>query len=119
VRALGDLQRLRPLALNGIAQAVEGAHPGVAAPGEGEFRGAAGPDHLVMDEVRRHADQVQVAALLPDDFVAGREGNEVREALERDTLPVFNVAGDGVLEAQERHGYSTTVWDCSRRYCGR
>src|SRR2546430_10162966 len=44
VSMLGDRERLRPLALDRIAQAVERPHPGVASPREGQPVGASHAD---------------------------------------------------------------------------
>ena len=71
VGMLLDRQRARPAVLDGIAQAVQRADAGIAAPGEDHLLGAAHADQLVVDEVRRHADQREVAAALPDHLVAG------------------------------------------------
>ena len=50
------------------------ADAGIAAPGEHELVDAAHADELVVDQVRRHADQRQALALLADHLVAGGEG---------------------------------------------
>ena len=77
-------------------------------------------DHLVVDEIGRHADEVQILAALPDDLVTRRERNQVREPFERNALAVAHVALDRIRKTHQRHrAYSTTVCDCSRRYCGR
>ena len=65
------------------------------------FDGAAGADQLIVDDVRRHADERQVLALLPDDFVAGGERNQVREALEGDGVAVVHEFFDGVSELKD------------------
>ena len=100
VRVLGDRERARPAVLDRVAQAVERAHARVAAPGEGEGPGAAGADHLVVDDVGRHAHEVQVAPALADDLVPGGEGDEVGEALEGQRLPVPDVLRDRLPETR-------------------
>ena len=72
------------------------AHTRIATPGEGQPVGASHADHLVVDQVRRHADEVQVAPALPDDLVPCREGNQVGEALQRHALAVTNMTLDGI-----------------------
>src|SRR5438445_5101823 len=71
---LFQLQRLRPAVLDGVAQPVQGAHPGIAAPRENELARAAHADELIVDQVGRHADQREVATALADDLVAGSKG---------------------------------------------
>ena len=102
VRVLVDLERPRPAVLDRVAQAVQRADARVAAPGEDHLRRAAHADHLVVDDVGRHADERQVAAALADDLVAGGERDQVREALERDRVAVVHVFGDRVAEGQLR-----------------
>jgi hypothetical protein len=65
--------------LHRVAEPVQRADAGVAAPGEDQLAGAAGADELVVDEVRRHPDQGQVAAPLPDHLVPGGERDQVGE----------------------------------------
>ena len=89
----------RPPVLDGVAQPVQRADAGIAAPGEREPARAAHADHLVVDQVRRHAHEVQVATTLPDDLVPGRERDQVREAFERDAGAVAHVRGDRLAAA--------------------
>ena len=103
-----------------IAQAMQRTDAGIAAPGERQLARAAHADQLVVDQVRRHADQVQVAPALADDLVAGRERDQVREAFQRDARAVGDVRAIASLQRQDAsRAYSTTVRDCSRRYCCR
>ncbi len=63
---------------------------------------AAHADQLVVDDVRRHPDQRQIAPFLPDQLVPGGVWNQVREALERDDVAVVDVLGDRVGERDDR-----------------
>ena len=83
-----ELERPRPAVLDGVAEAVEAPDAGVPAPGEHEPPRAAHPDQLVVEDVRCHADERQVGSPLPEDLVTGREGDQVREALEGDGAAV-------------------------------
>ena len=104
VAVLVDLERARPVVLDRVAQAMQRADTGIAAPGESQLARAAGPDQLVVDEVRRHAHEVQVAPALANQLMAGRKGNEMREALEREAGAVRNVRRDRLRKRQElRH----------------
>jgi hypothetical protein len=84
VAVLLDLERLRPAVFDRVAEAMERSDAGIAAPREHQLRRGAAADHLVVDQIRRHPDQREIRQPLPDDFMAGRKRDEVREALERD-----------------------------------
>ena len=58
VAVLLDLE-LRPAVLDRVAEAVQRADAGVAALGEDQLARAAGADHLVVDHVRGHPDQLR------------------------------------------------------------
>ena len=85
----------RPAVLHRVADAVQRTDAGVAAPREDQLRGAARTDELVVDDVRRHADQRQITAPLADDLVPGRERDQMGEALQRHGVAVVD---------QPRHG---------------
>jgi hypothetical protein len=80
---------------------VQRADARVAGPGEHQLGRAAGPDELVVDDVRGHPDQGQPAPALPDDLVAGGDRDEVGEALQRDGVAVVHQLGDGVGERDD------------------
>jgi hypothetical protein len=77
---------------------VQRSDPGIAAPGEDQFAGTAGPDQLVVDHVRGHPDQGQVTPPLPDHLAAGGERDEVREAFHRHRITIVDGPRDGVGE---------------------
>ena len=95
VAVLLDLERPWPAVLDRIAEAVERPHARVAAPREDHLLRAARTDQLVVDDVRRHPHEGEVAAALPDDLVPGGVRDEVGEPLERDGVAVVDVALDG------------------------
>src|SRR5947208_7279484 len=100
-----DANRHRPAALVGIAEAMERAHAGIADPGENEFFRATHADELIVDEVRRHPDEGEMAPTLPNDLVPGREGNEMGEPFHGDGIAVAQGRFDGVGETEKtRHG---------------
>ena len=66
----------------------------VAHVGKDDFPGAAGRDHLVIDQVRGGAGQNQVFASLADDFMTGREGDQVGKTGQIDTISIMDIAGD-------------------------
>ena len=98
VAVLFQLQRPGPGVLHRITEPVQRADAGIAAPGEDQPAHAAGADELVVDHVRGHPDQREVAALLPDHFVPGGERNEVGEAFHGHGVAVMNGRGDGFGE---------------------
>ncbi len=86
VTVLLDLQRTGPALLDRIPQPVKRPDSWVPTPREDQLAGRAAADHLVVDEIRRHADQGQIGEPLTDDLVPCRERNQVCEALERDAV---------------------------------
>src|SRR5687768_3862279 len=98
---LFDLERLRPSAFDCIAQPVQGSDAWIAAPREHQPSGAAASDHLVVNQIGRHANQCEAGQPLTDDFVARGKRNEVSEPFERDALAGSDEARDGFGERQE------------------
>jgi hypothetical protein len=84
------LQRDRPGMLDRVAEPVQRADTGIAAPGEDQLARAARADELVIDQVRRHPDQRQVTAPLPDHLLPGGERDQVREPLHRDRVAIVD-----------------------------
>ena len=72
--------------------------PGLPPQEKISFDDAATADQLVVDEVRRHPDNGQVAPPLADDFMSRRRRDQVREALQGDRVAVANHFPDGFLE---------------------
>jgi hypothetical protein len=70
---------------------------GITAPREYQPIGRAHADQLVIDQIRRHANQSQVLDALADDLVAGGERNQVREALHGHVVAAMHVQRDGLL----------------------
>ena len=98
---LFELDRPRPAALDGIAQAVERPDAGVAAPREDQALRQAAPDHLVVEQVGRHPDERELADALADHLVARGEGDQVREPLERHGIARAHQSGHGVVQAEK------------------
>ena len=65
------------------------------------FEATPGADHLVVDHVGGHAGERQVAPALPDDLVARREADQVRESLDRDGVAVAHELAHGVLHRRD------------------
>ena len=120
VAMLVDFERHGPAMLDGIAQSVQGTDAGVAAPRKRKLARATHADHLVVNQVGCHAHQVETATALANDLVTGGKWNQVRKSLERNARAVGHVERDRFLQRFQFHGCgSTTVRDCSRRYCAR
>ena len=79
-----------------VAEPVQRADARVAAPREDQLAGAARADDLVVDEVRGHPGERQVAPALADDLVPGGERDEMGEPLERDRVAVVHELGHGI-----------------------
>src|SRR6185437_9739056 len=69
-------------------RSVQRAHARVPGVGEDELAGGADADQLVVEDVGRHPDQLQITPLLADQLVARGEGNQVREPLQGDGISV-------------------------------
>ena len=61
VRMFFQFELVRPAVLDCVAQAMQRADAGIAAPGKHQLGDAAHADELVVDEIRRHPDQREVA----------------------------------------------------------
>src|SRR5918993_4851730 len=87
----------------------------VASPGEHQLSGAAGRDHLIVDEVWGEAAKCQVTAALADDLVARRKANQVGEAFDQYGVAVMNMRRDRVTHADDlRHcGQSSSARQAS------
>ena len=109
VGMLLDRERLRPAVLDRIAEAVQRADAGIAAPGEHDLVDAAHADELVVDQVGRHADQRQALLLLADDLVAGGMRDQVGEPLHGHGVAIADGRFHGLGKRQKtRHG--TVRW---------
>jgi hypothetical protein len=86
---LFDLERTGPAILHRVAKAVQRTDSRVSAPRESQLPCTSGSDQLVVDEIRRHADEGQVPPALADDFVASRKGNEVGKPLQGNAVAVL------------------------------
>jgi len=80
---------------------VQRADAGIAAPREDEFARAPHADELVVDQVGRHADQRKVAPALPDDLMAGGEGDQVGEPFHGHGVAVADVFRNRVGKCKE------------------
>jgi hypothetical protein len=94
-------QGRRPAVRGRVAEPVQRTDARVAAPGEDQPAGAAGADHLVVDDVRRHPDQGEVATALADDLVPGRDRDQVGEPLHRHGVAVVDERGDRFAEGHQ------------------
>ncbi len=99
VAVLFDVERVRPLVLDRVAESLQRADPGIAAPREGQLGDASGTDQLVVDDVGCHAHEMQVAALLADDLVTGGMRDQMGETLERQRVAVVHVRGNGLTKS--------------------
>ena len=99
VAVLLGLDGARPAVLDGIAHAAQQADARIAGIGEDHLLREPHADHLVVDDVGRHADQGQVLAALADRLMGGRMRDEMGETFERDDVAVAQVVGNSLLEA--------------------
>ena len=76
------------------ANRVQRADTRVAEPAEDQLRGAPCGNHLVVDQIGRHARQRQVAALLSNDLVPCGKRDAVRESFDGHRIAVVHMRGD-------------------------
>src|SRR5205085_8015529 len=88
----------------------ERADTRISAPREDQLRDAAGANQLVVDDVRRHPDDRQIAPALANDLVPRRKRNQVGKPFERNDVTVANEVVNRVCEgrdsSQEGESYS-------------
>ncbi len=101
MRVLDGFDGARVIVLDGVAHAAQEADARVAGVGEDHFPREAHADHLVVDDVGRHAEEREVADTLADRLVGGSVRNEVGEALEGDGVAGVKVSGDCIAEREE------------------
>ena len=87
---LFQFELVRPAVLDRVAQAMQRADARIAAPGKNQLVDAAHADELVVDQVRRHADQRQTLAALADDLMGGGMRDQVGETFQRHRVAVAN-----------------------------
>jgi hypothetical protein len=90
-----------PAILDRVAEPVQRTDAGVPAPGKDQLLGAAGADQLVVDQVRRHPDQRQALAALPDRLMARRMRDQMGKALHRDGAAIAQNRFDSLREGDE------------------
>src|SRR5712692_2493874 len=79
------------------------ANPGIATPGKRQCAGTTSTNQLIVDQVRRHPDQMQIAFFLAQDLVPGSERNQMGKAFQRDALAVMDMLSDDFLKAVKLH----------------
>ena len=92
VRVLDVSQRRRPRGRDRIPKPVQRPNTGITRPGERHPTRAPHADHMVIDQIRGHADEMQIAPALADHFVAGCEWNEMSKAFHGHTLAIVHMA---------------------------
>ena len=70
----------------------------IAAPGKLELANATRANQLIVNQVRRHADNRQVALRLANHFVPSGGRNQMRESFERNHVTVVDNVPDGFVE---------------------
>ncbi|MCY1306785.1 hypothetical protein D9M70_566650 [compost metagenome] len=98
------LQRPRPLVFDRVAEAVQRADAGIAAPGKFHAARRAHADQLVVENVGRHAHEIEVLAALADHLMARGIGDQMGEAFHGDGIAIPDIVADGLGERNDlRH----------------
>ena len=93
---LVEVERSRPAVLHRVAHAMQRPYARIAAPRKHQLARGSHPDQLVVEDIRRHADQRQIAAFLPDHLMPRCEWDQVREALHRHHVAILDKSSDGL-----------------------
>ena len=91
--------------LDRIPEAMQRTDAGVTAVGKHQAPSSAHADHLVIEHIGSHPDQLQLAPSLAQNLVAGRKRDEVREALERHRIAVAYKLGDSFGKGDDLSHY--------------
>ena len=97
-----ELDRVRPAFFDRIPESRQRTDTGIATPREHHLAHAAHANQLVVNDIRRHADDREVAAALADDLVSGRVGDQVCEPLHRDAVAIVDIVSNRLGEGLER-----------------
>ena len=106
-RQSGDHAEVRVLlpfqasVLHRRSQGTQRPDAGIAGVRKDDLAGAAGGDHLIVDQVRRSPCQRQVLTTLADDLMAGGERDEVGEAGGVDQIAIVDEGRHGFPQAGE------------------
>ena len=115
MRMFLDFELVRPAVFDRVAQAMQRADAGIAAPGENELFRAAHADELIVEQIRRHPDQGEMLSALADHLMAGGVRNEMGEAFHRHHVAVADDGLDGLGERQNTRHCGTSLGTLSPR----
>ena len=73
------------------------ANAGIATPGKRQCAGTTSTNQLIVDQVRRHPDQMQIAFFLAQNFVPGSERNQMGKTFQRHALTIVDISIDDFL----------------------
>ena len=82
-----NLERARPILLNGIPKPMQQSKSRIAGPRKYELARTTHPDHLIEDNVRAHANERKIPPPLPDDFMPRCKRHKMTESLQRHASP--------------------------------
>src|SRR5438105_4550426 len=85
---------------DGTTQAMQWANTGVAQVAEHHLARYACRDHLIVDQVRRHPNQCQVAAVLTYDLMASGKTDEGSKAFNSNRHAVMDILGDRLFQRE-------------------
>jgi hypothetical protein len=98
MRVFVKVERTRPIVFHGVTKSVQGTHSWIPSPRENQLTRTSSADELIANEIWRQSHEREVTPSLADYFVAGSEGDEVRESFERDKVAIMDVRRDGGLQ---------------------
>jgi hypothetical protein len=93
-----NFEFVRCRVFNGVSKTVQGTRTRIAGPRKHELLGASHSDELVVNDVRRHANEREFATPLADDLVTRRERNQVSKPLQRDSVAIMDLVSNGLVK---------------------
>src|SRR6266700_427925 len=85
---------------DGTTKAMQWANAGVAQVAEHHLPRYACRHHLIVDQVRRHPNQRQVAAVLANDLMSSGKTDEGSKAFNSNRHPVMDILGDRLFQRE-------------------
>ncbi len=69
----------------------------IATPGKRQRAGTTSANQLIVDQVWRHPDQMQIVFFLAQNFVPGSKRNQMSETFQRHALTIVDISIDDFL----------------------
>src|ERR1051326_7442399 len=98
MRVLFNRKRDGHTFFDGAPQAMQRTYPRIAHVAKDELACYPCCDHLIIDEIRGHADKRQIATALANDLVPGGEADEGSEAFDSHGHAIMYICSNGLTK---------------------